>query len=160
MNDKIKELSVNHRSLDQDPQTYAIIGAAIEVNKMLGRGFLEAVYQEAFACEMTARNIPFEREAEIPVLYKGQKLQAAYRADFLCYQEVIVELKALDDITGCERAQVINYQKATGLSRALLINFGSSSLHHERLVNQYSGPHNLRSSAKSADENVIQRVRG
>ena len=127
------------QSLDHDPQTYAIIGAAMEVHKMLGRGFLEPVYQEAFACEMTARSIPFEREVDIQLIYKGQKLKTSYRVDFLCYGEIIAELKALDEITGRERSQVINYLKATGLSRALLINFGSPGLRHERFVNQYSG---------------------
>ena len=119
---------------NQDEQTYAIIGAAMEVHRQLKHGFLEAVYQKALALECTARAIEFERERYLPILYKGQPLNCTYRADFLCYGEIIVELKALDKLTGTERAQVINYLKATGLKRALLINFGASSLQYERIV--------------------------
>jgi GxxExxY protein len=135
--------------MKRDEQTYAIIGAAMEVHKTLGHGFLEAVYQEALAAELTLRTIPFRREVELPVHYKGIRLNAGYRVDFICYEEVIVELKALDSLTGRERAQVINYLKASGLSLALLFNFGASSLQHERLVHNYSDP--LRESASSAE---------
>ncbi|PIQ96123.1 MAG: GxxExxY protein [Nitrospinae bacterium CG11_big_fil_rev_8_21_14_0_20_56_8] len=136
--------------MKRDEQTYAIIGAAMEVHKTLGHGFLEAVYQEALAVEFTERAIPFRREVELPVRYKGIRLNTAYRADFVCYEEIIVELKALDNLTGRERAQVLNYLKAGGLSRALLFNFGGSSLQHERLVHDYPDP--LRQSASSAEK--------
>ena len=132
-----------------DEQTYAIIGAAMEVHKTLGHGFLGAVYQEALAVEFTQRLIAFCREVELPVHCKGSRLDTGYRADFICYEKIIVELKALDTLSGRERAQVINYLKARGLSRALLLNFGSSSLQHDRLVYKYSVP--LRESAPSAD---------
>jgi GxxExxY protein len=118
----------------RDPQTYAIIGAAMEVHRQLGHGFLEAVYQEANAVEYTARGIPFEREVLLVVKYKGIALNCHYKADFICFGEVLVELKALDRLTTREEAQVINYLKATGLSRALLLNFGASSLEYKRLV--------------------------
>ena len=132
--------------MNRDPQTYAIIGAAMEVHGCLGHGFLEAVYQEALACEMSDRGIPFEREVALPVVYKGRRLQCAYRADFVCFGEVIVELKAISQLTGADDAQVINELKATGLHRGLLLNFGAPSLEHKRLV------FNLRESAKFADQ--------
>ncbi|MCO6450724.1 MAG: GxxExxY protein [Caldilineales bacterium] len=118
-----------------DPQTYAIIGAAMEVHNQLGSGFLEAVYQEALHIELVSRHIPCEREVEIPIQYKGRKLNTAYRADFICYESVVVELKAIKAITSIEEAQVINYLLATGYSVALLVNFGAQSLEYRRFAN-------------------------
>ena len=119
---------------ERDPQTYAIIGAAMEVHSQLGNGFLEAVYQEALLLELTARGIPASREVELPVTYKGQRLATHYRADFICYQRVIVEVKALEKLTGVETSQVLNYLKATDLKVALLLNFGAESLEYKRYV--------------------------
>ncbi|MFO7534354.1 MAG: GxxExxY protein [Kiritimatiellia bacterium] len=132
----------------RDEQTYAIIGAAMEVHRELGHGFLEAVYQEAFARELTLRGIPFIREHPIPVFYKGEQLSAPYRSDFLCCDDVIVELKAMSAIGGTEEAQVIHYLKASEYSKGLLLNFGAPSLQYKRLV------FNLRESAQSADNSV------
>jgi GxxExxY protein len=118
----------------RDPQTYAIIGGAMEVHRVLGCGFLEAVYHEALAKEFLQRGIPFRRETELPITYKGNLLPVKYKPDFICYDAVIVELKALDRLSGKEKAQVINYLKATGIERGLLLNFGTTRLEYERII--------------------------
>jgi GxxExxY protein len=117
-----------------DQQTYQIIGAAMEVHKELGRGFLEPVYQEALTLEFSDRGIPFLAQPELPIYYKGQKLKTHYHSDFVCYEDIIVELKALTGVGDTESAQVLNYLKAAHRERALLVNFGSGSLQHERFI--------------------------
>jgi len=119
---------------ERDPQTYAIIGAAMEVHRRLGLGFLEAVYHEALAIEFTERNVPYVREVDLRIEYRGQTLACGYRADFICFGAIIVELKPMRALTVIEHAQVLNYLKATGLRRGLLINFGTGSLEHKRFV--------------------------
>ena len=110
----------------------------MEVHRELGHGFLEAVYQAALSREFQLRAIPSEREVILPINYKGSPLASAYRADFVCFGNVIVETKALSQLTGVEEAQVINYLKASGHSRALLLNFGAPSLGYKRLIFTHS----------------------
>ncbi|MFN0086252.1 MAG: GxxExxY protein [Blastocatellia bacterium] len=117
-------------------EVYTIIGAAIEVHSVLGPGFLEAVYHSAIRIELTDRGIPFEPEKLLPVHYKGKRLTTDYRADLVCYGEIIAELKALDKLTGKEEAQLLNYLKATGMRVGLLINFGCrGKLEWKRFIN-------------------------
>ncbi len=132
---------------NKDPDTYAIIGAAMEIHREPGSGFLEAVYQDALEFEFKSRRISYQREASVPVLYKGQSLGTAYRADFVCFESVIVELKAIKVLTNVESAQVLHYLKATGLQRALLINFGTPRLEHKRFI---QSKNHLCTSASSA----------
>lgn len=122
---------------DNDPRTYAIIGRAMEVHRQLGCGFLEAVYQEALELELTTRGVAFRRQTPLPVLYKGQQLKCNYCADFVCFESIVVEIKALAKLTGIEEAQIINYLKATGLEIGLLINFGAQSLEYRRFIRSH-----------------------
>lgn len=118
----------------RDPQTYAIIGACMEIHRRLGHGFLEAVYQEAAVIEFPQHQIPFEREFPLQITYRDVILPTHYRADFICFSDIIVEFKAISALTGVDEAQVLNYLKATGHHRGLLINFGAPSLQNKRLV--------------------------
>ena len=119
----------------RDPRTYAVIGAAMEVHKQLGHGFLEAVYHEALALEFTKRDISFLHEVQLPVFYKAQQLSTTYRADFVCFNAIIVEIKAIKQLGQVEEAQLINYLKATNFELGLLINFGAPSLEYKRRAN-------------------------
>lgn len=133
--------------LKKDPETYAIIGAAMEVHGELGNGFLEGVYHDALEIEFNRLAIPFAREHLVPVTYKGHVLGTPYRADFVCYGSVIVELKAIKALSEVESAQVLHYLKATGFKRALLINFATLRLEYRRFI---QSENHLRSSASSA----------
>ena len=108
-----------------EEETFAIRGAVFEVYRELGCGFLEAVYQECLEKELSAKGIPFRSQPELTLIYKGQWLQQTYKPDLICYDQIILELKAVKDISPEHKAQVINYLKATNLKLGLLINFGS-----------------------------------
>ncbi|MCL4505749.1 MAG: GxxExxY protein [Chloroflexi bacterium] len=116
-------------------EVYAIVGAAMAVYNELGPGFLEAVYQEALEIELAERTIPYSALQNIPIVYKGRRLKKYYVADLVVFEKIIVELKALDRLTGLEEAQLINYLKATGFEVGLLINFGAQNkLEYKRMV--------------------------
>ena len=109
----------------------------MKVYSELGSGFLEKVYQEALEIEFTSANIPFKREAPISIAYRGKVLSQTYIADFICYDDIIVELKAVVELTDTHRAQVYNYLKATDKDLALLVNFGAPQIQIERLFNYH-----------------------
>ena len=116
-------------------EAFAMIGAAMEVHKELGPGFAEPVYQEAMQIELSLRNIPAAPQKKLVIIYKGQQLTPYYVADFVAFDKIIVELKALTRLSTIEDAQVLNYLKATGFRLGLLINFGSHGrLEWKRLV--------------------------
>lgn len=115
-------------------ETYQIIGACMEVHNELGCGFLEPVYQEALQIVLTEKGIPFIREKVLNINFREQVLAKKYIADFVCYNKVIVELKATDNLAEHDIAQVLNYLKATKLKIGLLINFGATKLQYKRLI--------------------------
>ena len=118
-------------------ESYAIIGAAQRVHSVMGRGFLEEVYQEALEIEFQRRGIPYEREKRLTIDYDGVRLQKFYVADFVCYDKIILELKALPQLTGDHEAQTLNYLKATGVELGILMNFGDAHFNYKRLVNRF-----------------------
>ena len=115
-------------------ESYKIRGALFAVHNELGCGFLERVYQDALEVEFRLRNIPYEREKSIQIVYKGEPLGEPYRADFVCYGKVIIELKSVSEILDVHRAQIINYLKATKMKLGFLVNFGEASINIERIV--------------------------
>ncbi len=121
------------KGLLYNEETYQIIGAAFEVHKIIGCGFTEPLYQEAFEEELRIRNIPFQREQSFSFTYKGKKLNKEFRPDFVCFGKIIIELKAVSDLVDEHFAQVYNYLKATDMKLGLLINFGKKSLEHKRI---------------------------
>lgn len=113
--------------------TYKIIGCAIEVHKILGPGFLESVYERAVQIEFKISKIIYKTQVHFPVLYKGENIKS-FLCDLVVDEKIIVELKAIKEITNIDRAQLINYLKVIGLKVGLLINFGAESLEYERIV--------------------------
>lgn len=120
-------------------ESYKIRGAAYKVHELMGPGFSEAIYQDALEKELRERHIPYEREKEISVYYKGEPLNSFFKADFVCYRKIIVELKATSELIDAFKSQVINYLKATGYEVGLLMNFGEASLNIERIYRQKDG---------------------
>lgn len=116
-------------------ESYAIRGAIMSVHRELGCGFLERVYQDALELEFKLRGIPYEREKQIQITYKGYPIGEPYRADFICYGKIIVELKAVNELLGIHKAQVINYLKATKLKLGILVNFNDAIVYPERIIN-------------------------
>ena len=137
----------------RDPQTYAIIGAAMAVHRTLGSSFLEGVYQAALSVEFDVVGVPCRSEVSLPIYYRNMLLNAHYRIDFICFGEVLVELKALERLTPREDSQMINYLAASRLQRGLLLNFGSPSLEFKR----FAGPRHTRTTTSVSS---VQSVGG
>jgi len=131
---QISQISTDLIEEENDPQTYAVIGAAMEVHRELGRGFSERVYHLALRAELELRQIPYQAEVELPVHYKARRLDCHYRVDLLCMSSILVELKAHDGLADTDVSQIINYLKASELRRGLLLNFGTRSLQFKRIV--------------------------
>jgi GxxExxY protein len=116
-------------------ESYKIIGACMNVHRELGAGFLEAVYQSALVREFTSQKIPFKPQVKLPVYYQGEKLEKYYVADFICYDKIVVEIKAAALIFDPQEKQLVNYLKATKMKLGLLVNFGAKSLQYKRAIN-------------------------
>jgi len=117
-------------------ESYKIIGACMKVHTNLGAGFLEAVYEEALEQEFHKMNIPYIKQAKLNIFYNEEKLNKTYRADFICFDKIIVEIKAVSIMPLAFYRQLKNYLKATNLELGLLINFGESSLTYKRILNK------------------------
>ena len=130
------KLSRLNKPLIYKKEVYEIVGAAMEVHSTLGSGFLERVYHEALKAEFNERNIPFKAEQGLEIHYKGKPLKAIYRADFVCYDKIILEIKAVKETAPEHVAQTINYLKITNFKVGVLINFGKhDKLEWERFIN-------------------------
>ena len=123
------------QSFARDPETYAIIGIAMRVHRELGPGFYEQCYKEGMKIEFAEANIPFRTEVELPISYRGIQLPCVYRADFICFERLLLEIKAITQLSSVDRAQTLHYLKATKYERGLLLNYGAPSLEYERLIN-------------------------
>jgi GxxExxY protein len=133
---KVSWKNQKNMSLIYKNEVYDIIGACFDVYKELSCGLSEPIYQEALEIEFNLRGIPFEREKELVVYYKGRKLRKKYVADFVCYDDIIVELKALDNVTSKEVSQLLNYLHITKYPLGLLVNFGhEDNLEWKRYAN-------------------------
>jgi len=118
-------------------ETYRILGACFDVYNELGCGFLEPVYQECLEIELNKQEVPFESQKILRLSYKGSELKKIYQADFVCFESVIVEIKAVSRLTGEHRAQILNYLHATNIDVGLLVNFGHfPKLEHERFLSR------------------------
>ena len=121
-------------SLLYPQECYKINGAIYEVHKELGPGLLEKVYQDALEREFILQGIPYEREKSFSIMYKGIQLTEKYVADFVCYNKIVVELKAVEELNPVHKAQVINYLAITGYKLGLLVNFNSIKVNPERII--------------------------
>jgi len=142
-------------------ESYRIIGACFEVYREKGHGFLEAVYQECLAIELSEQGIRFAEKPRLRLEYKKRELRQHFEPDFLCFGKIIVEIKAVKQLTDEHRAQVINYLKATSMELGLLVNFGHHpKLEYERFVNQPSRSTGLKDSGKQELRNTRNGLAG
>lgn len=128
-------MTTESTNIQYQDEVYAIVGAAMEVQNQLGLGFVELVYHEALNIELGLRGIPFETEKEIEIIYKGHLLERVYKADLVCYDSIIVELKAVEKLKSEHTAQLLNYLKATKKQMGILINFGEKPLKYKIVPN-------------------------
>ena len=117
-------------------ESFKIIGACMKVHSILGSGFLEAVYQEALEMEFTKNDIPFKRQVKLSLVYDGIKLKKYYIADFVCYDNIVIEIKAAISLHPKMLKQTKNYLKATNKRLGMLVNFGEKSLNYKRILNK------------------------
>jgi GxxExxY protein len=122
------------QGMPPDPQTFQIIGAAMEVHRHLQRGLFEGFYCDALAVEFELRQIPFDAERPIQLTYKGRPLRRPYHIDFVCFGSVVIEVKAVSALAPSHEAQLLNYLAMTKIKRGLLLNFGANSLEYKRRV--------------------------
>ncbi len=115
-------------------ECYKIIGACMKVHRELGSGFLEPVYHEALVVEFNKQGIPFESEKVFKIIYSGVELKSTYVADFVCYDKIVLEIKATSSLSDAHVSQLLNYLKASGMQIGLLVNFGEASLKYQRCV--------------------------
>ena len=127
-----------HTDKTYDQELYAIIGAAMEVQNELGMGFLELVYHDALNVELGLRGIPYATEKPIIITYKQKPLERVYKADLVCFENIVVELKAVEVLKAEHTAQLLNYLKATGMPMGILINFGEKPLRYKIVPNYVS----------------------
>jgi len=125
---------LNQQKLVYKEEAYKIVGACMTVHRELGCGFLEAVYAEALEMEFQLQGIPYKREVPIRIEYKGKTLKKSYIADFICYDKIVLELKAINFLDSVHESQVLNYLKATQNKLGILVNFGEQSLKYKRIV--------------------------
>ena len=116
-------------------ESYKIIGSCMNIHSTLGNGFLEAVYCEVLEKEFVKNNIPYQREVKLDLFFNGEKLDKKYKADFICFDSIILEIKAVSFIHENFTKQTLNYLKATDKKLGLLINFGEKSLKYKRIIN-------------------------
>ncbi len=131
----VTQINGRKKQIGFEEQTYQIIGACMKVHRNLGSGFLESVYQEALEKEFNLQQIYFQRQLKLKLIYDGQIMKKYFVADFVCYEKVLLEIKAASFLIKDAEAQVINYLKSTGLSVGLLVNFGQKSLIWKRFIN-------------------------
>lgn len=125
-------MSECYKEIRYREESFKIIGAAMKLHTIMGPGFTEKVYQDALEVEFCEQGIPYQREMTLHAVYKGVTLSGIFVPDFICYDKIIVELKAVKELDDWHRSQAINYAKVAGYRLALLLNFGQSSLQHER----------------------------
>lgn len=140
MMDEITKNVFNEEEYPYSAETEKIIGICMKIHNTLGCGFLESIYQEVLEIEFKINNVDFDKEKELFINYNGYQLKKTFKSDFVCFNKIIIELKAVDNLSKEHYSQVLNYLKAANFKIGLLINFGSSSLQFKRVINKHYKP--------------------